>query len=50
MALSDNDLLSIQEGRDLLARAREAWMEYRHFSQAQVDRITLYAIARVFRW
>ena len=39
--LTDNDLASIQEGRNLLRKARDAWQVMRHFSQAQVDRITL---------
>lgn len=41
MSVADADLVSIQEGRDLLRRARAAWQAYRRFSQAQVDRITL---------
>ena len=40
MALHDADLVSIQESRDLLKKARAAWSTYRRFSQAQVDRIT----------
>lgn len=40
MALHDADLVSIQETRDLLKKARAAWQTYRRFSQAQVDRIT----------
>ncbi|MBK6941279.1 MAG: aldehyde dehydrogenase family protein [Planctomycetes bacterium] len=40
MALHDADLVSIQETRDLLKKARAAWQSYRRFSQAQVDRIT----------
>lgn len=41
MSLRDSDLLSIQEGRDLLARAHAAQKLYRKFDQARVDRITL---------
>ena len=37
----DADLASIQEARDRLARAKEAWRTYRTFDQAKVDRITL---------
>ncbi|MBL8767313.1 MAG: aldehyde dehydrogenase family protein [Planctomycetes bacterium] len=40
MALHDADLVSIQETRDLLKKARAAWQTYRRFTQAQVDRIT----------
>lgn len=39
MAALDADLRSIQEARELLARAKQAWRTYRGFSQAQVDRI-----------
>lgn len=39
--VQDSDLRSIQEGRDLLRQAKEAWRRYRKFDQAQVDRITL---------
>ena len=35
----DKDLLSIQEARNLTAKAREAQLEYKHFSQQQVDKI-----------
>jgi acetaldehyde dehydrogenase (acetylating) len=35
----DKDLLSIQEARNLAAKAREAQLEYQHFSQQQVDKI-----------
>jgi acetaldehyde dehydrogenase (acetylating) len=35
----DKDLLSIQEARNLAAIAKEAQLEYRHFSQQQVDKI-----------
>lgn len=35
----DRDLASIQEVRDMLARAREAADQFKHFSQDQVDRI-----------
>ncbi len=35
----DKDLLSIQEARELSRRAKEAQMEFKHFSQDQVDRI-----------
>jgi acetaldehyde dehydrogenase (acetylating) len=39
MALTDTDLLSIQEGRDKLRRAHAAYKAYRRFDQARVDRI-----------
>lgn len=35
----DKDLLSIQEARSLAAKAKEAQLEYKHFSQQQVDKI-----------
>ncbi|MBZ0196649.1 MAG: aldehyde dehydrogenase family protein [Ignavibacteriaceae bacterium] len=35
----DKDLLSIQEARDLSRKAKEAQLEFKHFSQEQVDRI-----------
>jgi len=35
----DKDLLSIQEARSLSAKAKEAQLEYKHFSQQQVDKI-----------
>ena len=35
----DKDLLSIQEARNLAAKAKEAQLEYKHFSQLQVDKI-----------
>jgi len=35
----DRDLASIQEARELLAAAHEAWEAWRHASQAEVDRI-----------
>lgn len=35
----DKDLLSIQEARDLVARAKAAQLEFWHFSQEKVDRI-----------
>jgi acetaldehyde dehydrogenase (acetylating) len=35
----DKDLLSIQEARNLAAKAKEAQLEYQHFSQQQVDKI-----------
>ena len=35
----DKDLLSIQEARNLAAKAKEAQLEYKHFSQHQVDKI-----------
>ena len=37
--LMDNDLQSIQEVRSLVAKAREAYLRYKEFSQEQVDRI-----------
>ena len=38
-AAKDDDLRSIQQARDLVMAAREAWEIYAHFSQEQVDRI-----------
>ena len=35
----DKDLLSIQQARNLAAKAKEAQQEYKHFSQKQVDKI-----------
>jgi len=35
----DKDLLSIQEARNLAAKAKEAQVEYKHFNQQQVDKI-----------
>jgi acetaldehyde dehydrogenase (acetylating) len=35
----DKDLLSIQEARNLASKAKEAQLEYQHFSQQQVDKI-----------
>jgi len=35
----DKDLLSIQEARNLAAKAKDAQLEYQHFSQHQVDKI-----------
>jgi acetaldehyde dehydrogenase (acetylating) len=35
----DKDLLSIQEARNLAAKAKEAQQDYKHFSQQQVDKI-----------
>lgn len=35
----DRDLASIQEVRDMLARAREATSQFKHFTQDQVDRV-----------
>jgi len=35
----DSDLQSIQEARDLSAKAKEAQLEYQHFNQEQVDKI-----------
>ncbi|MBP9122130.1 MAG: aldehyde dehydrogenase family protein [Ignavibacteriaceae bacterium] len=35
----DKDLLSIQEARDLSRIAKSAQMEFKHYSQSQVDRI-----------
>lgn len=37
--LKDADLLSVQEARTLVLRARDAWDQYGHFSQDKVDRI-----------
>ena len=36
----DKDLQSIQEARDLAKKAKEAQLEFKHFSQEQVDKIT----------
>ncbi|MDP2301875.1 MAG: acetaldehyde dehydrogenase (acetylating) [Ignavibacteria bacterium] len=35
----DKDLLSIQEARDLAKAAKDAQLEFKHFSQEQVDKI-----------
>ena len=35
----DKDLLSIQEARNLAAKAKDAQQDYKHFSQQQVDKI-----------
>ena len=35
----DKDLLSIQEARELSRKAYEAQLEFKHFSQQQVDKI-----------
>lgn len=35
----DKDLLSVQEARSLATKAKEAQLEYKHFSQQQVDKI-----------
>lgn len=35
----DKDLQSIQEARDLAQKAKEAQLEFKHFSQQQVDKI-----------
>ena len=35
----DKDLLSIQEARSLAAKAKEAQLEFKHYSQQQVDKI-----------
>jgi acetaldehyde dehydrogenase (acetylating) len=37
--VEDLDLLSVQEARDLVSRARQAWDSYAHAPQEQVDRI-----------
>lgn len=37
--VQDIDLISVQETRNLVTRAREAWSSYSHFSQEDVDRI-----------
>jgi acetaldehyde dehydrogenase (acetylating) len=37
--LTDLDLQSIQQARQLLTRASEAWKSFGHFSQEQVDRV-----------
>jgi acetaldehyde dehydrogenase (acetylating) len=38
-SLRDADLRSVQQARELVLAAYEAWQEYAHFEQAQVDRI-----------
>ncbi len=38
-ALKDNDLISIQEARDLLIKADKAFQVYKTFSQEKIDRI-----------
>lgn len=35
----DKDILSTQEVRDLVGKAKSAQLEYKHFSQSQVDKI-----------
>lgn len=35
----DKDLLSVQEARDLAAKAKAAQLEFKHYTQEQVDRI-----------
>ena len=35
----DNDLLSIQQARDLAVAARDAQRRFLHASQAEVDRV-----------
>ncbi len=35
----DNDLKSIQQVRDLVSQAKEAQLEFKHYSQQQVDKI-----------
>ena len=37
--VKDADLLSVQEARTLLGRAREAWNTLGHFPQEKIDRI-----------
>ena len=37
--VKDLDLLSVQEARTLVGRARQAWDSYAHFPQGEVDRI-----------
>jgi acetaldehyde dehydrogenase (acetylating) len=43
--VKDRDLLSIQEARRLVTRAREAWSSLAHISQDEVDRIVAAAAA-----
>ncbi len=38
-SVKDQDLLSLQEARTLLRRAREAWNTLGHFTQEKIDRI-----------
>ena len=38
-SVKDQDLLSSQEARTLLRRAREAWNTLGHFTQEKIDRI-----------
>jgi acyl-CoA reductase-like NAD-dependent aldehyde dehydrogenase len=35
----DKDLQSIQEARDLAKKAKEAQLEFKHFTQQQVDKV-----------
>src|SRR5437870_1506126 len=37
--IMDNDLQSVQEARNLLQAAHEAWLKFEHFSEDQVERI-----------
>jgi acetaldehyde dehydrogenase (acetylating) len=37
----DNDLQSVQEARSLLQAAHEAWLQFEHFTEEQVERILL---------
>jgi acetaldehyde dehydrogenase (acetylating) len=37
--LGDPDLRSVQQARELVTKARQAWETYAHFTQEQVDRI-----------
>lgn len=39
MEMLDNDLRSIQEARDLVAKAKEAQAIYRNFSEAQINKV-----------
>ena len=38
-SVSDDDLRSLQQARDMLQSAHKAWQEYAHFTQEQVDRV-----------
>jgi acetaldehyde dehydrogenase (acetylating) len=37
--LTHKDLLSIQQARELVAKAKEAFLEYKNYTQEQVDKI-----------
>ncbi|CUS93550.1 Aldehyde dehydrogenase family protein, partial [Candidatus Kryptonium thompsonii] len=37
--LKDKDLISIQQARELIAKAKDAFLEYKNYPQEQVDKI-----------